>query len=191
MKIAVLSCCICLLLTSCGLSPAVSTIDTIDRDQPAGIGGRLLNIRIERWGTVRFSGLLGLKELAGGVYYVLLDATGIKLLEVEVARDGGHKVLQVSGPVKKTELAPFLSEALARIYLQEPGPGQEPCVGSWFYRLCRAESKDQSWGKYGQAGPFKVWQVSGHSPGNDEATVVYRQPWLGVSITLLRMAQGK
>lgn len=158
-------------------------------------GGRLLSIRVERWDTVRFSGLLGLRENAAGLYYVLLDATGVKLLEVAVARDGRHNLLRVSGPLKKSDLAPFLSEALARIYLQEPD--DMPCDGSWFYRLCREESGDRGWHKYGQAGPFTVWQVSasraggaGGTAGKGDEALVYRQPWLGVSISLQRADSG-
>jgi hypothetical protein len=81
--------------------------------------------------------------------------------------------------LKDTDFAPFLSEALARIYLQEvDGIG---CIGSWLYQVCRKESEDKGWLKYGQAGPFKVWQIS---TGADAEAVVYRQPWLGLRIYL-------
>jgi len=181
-----LLCWICFLLTSCGLPRTAATPEMTGPDQQ---GGRLLNIRVERWDTLRFSGLLGLRENAAGLYYVLLDATGVKLLEVEVARDGRHNLLRVSGPLQKTDFAPFLSEALARIYLQEPD--EMPCGGSWFYRLCREESEDNGWRKYGQAGPFKVWQVTAAGiAGEGDEAVVYRQPWLGVSISLKRADFG-
>lgn len=181
--------CLCLLLSSCGLPR------TAVRDEPAGQdkgAGRLLNIRVERWDTLRFSGLLGLQEKERGLYYVLLDATGVKLLEAEVAGDGRHNPLRVSGPLKKSDFAPFLSEALARIYLQEPD--ELPCAGSWFYRLCRQESGDNGWEKYGQAGPFTVWQVSADgnrgTRGPDDESVLYRQPWLGVKISIERADSG-
>jgi hypothetical protein len=177
-------CCFCLVLTSCGLPRTTSTPALTDQGKGTG---RLLNIRVERWDTVRFSGLLGLRETAEGLYYVLLDATGVKLLEVEVAGDGSHKLLRVSGPLKKTDFAPFLSEALVRIYLQEPD--EKSCVVSWLYQVCREEGEDKGWDKYGQAGPFKVWQVSASrasrdSSGADGEAVVYRQPWLGIGIFL-------
>jgi hypothetical protein len=169
----------CLLLASCGLTSQVTAPDLAARNLPAG---RPLNIRIERWEKLRFSGLLGLRETAGGLAYVVLDATGIKLLQAEVAGDGSFVVRQISGPLEKTGLAPFLSEALARIYLQEPD--RLPCAGSWFYRLCR-EGGDGSAGKYGQAGPFTVWRVSGHAPGAaGDGASVYEQPWLGVTVRL-------
>lgn len=181
------SCCICLLLTSCSLPLDVRTDGLADHDKQSA---KLLNIRIERGDILRFSGLLGVRENADGLHYVLLDATGVKLLEVEVAGDGSHNLLRGGGPLKGSDLAPFLSLALARIYLQEPQ--QLPCAGSWFYRLCREESEDKAWCKYGRKGPFKVWKVSGGgTSGQDHDTVVYHQPWLGVRIQLARVASGK
>ena len=81
--------------------------------------------------------------------------------------------------LKDTDFAPFLSEALARIYLQEAdGVG---CIGSWLYQVCREDSEDKGWVKYGQAGPFKVWRMS---TGPDPEAVLYHQPWLGLRIYL-------
>jgi hypothetical protein len=158
------------------LPHTVAKPDLVGKEQRAG---RLLRIRVERWDTVRFSGLLGLQKNAAGLQYVVLDATGVKLLEVAVAGDGSDKVLRLSGVLKDTDFAPFLSEALARIYLQEvDGIG---CIGSWFYQVCREESEDKGWVKFGQAGPFKVWQMS---TGAEAEAVVYRQPWLGLRIYL-------
>jgi hypothetical protein len=183
-------CCICLLMTSCSLPLAVQNKSIAEGNGSSGV---LLNIRIERWEKLRFSGLLGLREEAQGLYYVLLDATGVKLLEVEVARDGGHKPERASGPLKELNLVPFLSEALSRIYLQEPA--RVPCAGSWFHRLCREESEEsgeRSWYKYSRSGPFTIWQVTGRrTPAVGDEVVVYTQPWLGVTITLDRVASGK
>lgn len=178
-----LYCCLVLLLSSCGaLNVAPPHIEGKD----PGVS-RLLHIRVQRWDTVRFSGLLGLRVNAAGLQYVLLDATGAKLLDVEVAGEGRHELLRLSGHMQKTDFAPFLSEALARIYLLQPaGIG---CVGSWFSQVCREESEDMGWHKYGQAGPFTVWQVTAQ-PSNQNGSranadaVVYRQSWLGVRIYL-------
>lgn len=181
--------CLCLLLASCGLPRTAVRTESPGLAESAG---RLLNIRVERWDTLRFSGLLGLQEKERGLCYVLLDATGVKLLEAEVAGDGHHNLLRVSGPLKKSDFAPFLSEALARIYLQEPD--ELPCAGSWFYRLCRQDSGDSGWEKYGQAGPFTVWQVSAdrkrRTSGDADESVIYRQPWLGVKISIEREDSG-
>ena len=182
---ALLFCCwACLLFTACSLPKEVTAPDMAGKDQ--GPSGRMLNIRIERWEKLRFSGLLGIRETPGGLDYVLLDATGIKLLQAEVAGDGSFTLKQESGPLHKSGLAPFLSEALARIYLQEPV--RLPCTGSWFYRLCREADEDGSSVKYGQAGPFTVWRITG--PAGD-AGAMYHQPWLGVKVKLERLESGK
>ena len=172
----IVSCCLCCILAACSVPHIASKPDMDEKEQGSG---RLLRIRVERWDTVRFSGLLGLQKNAAGLQYVVLDATGVKLLEVEVTGDGSDKVLRVDGVLKNSDFAPFLSEALARIYLQEvDGIG---CIGSWFYRVCREESEDSGWVKYGQAGPFKVWRISA---GADIKALVYHQPWLGLRIFL-------
>ena len=181
-KISFLSlyCCgIFFILTSCSLSPAIRT-DTIGVSSEPN---KLLTIRIERWDEELFSGFLGLRKDAE-FSYILLDATGVKLLEAEVSGGGGHN-LQAKGPLKESDLAPFLSEALSRIYLQEPD--RTPCAGSWFYRLCRenhVEIKEKSWKKHARTGFFTIWQASGSTIEGDKETVVYSQPWLGVSIEL-------
>ena len=73
-----LYCCLGLLLSSCG-APNVEPPHIEGKDP--GVS-RLLNIRVERWDTVRFAGLLGLRVNASGLQYVLLDATGAKLLDL-------------------------------------------------------------------------------------------------------------
>lgn len=190
---AVICCAVGLVLCACALPPTVT-------GPVAGAGfeggaGRMLHLRVERWDTLRFSGLLGLRARGAGLYYVLLDATGVKLIEAEVAADGSHRLLRVSGPLQKSEFAPFLSEALARIYLQEPG--HPPCAGSWLYRICREENGQGGTRKYGQAGPFEVWRVmrpaedqGGAAASGSEAAVIYHQPWLGVRIFLQPAGAG-
>lgn len=171
-----LYCCLCLILSSCSLPHSVAKPDLEEGEQRAG---QLLRIRVERWETVRFSGLLGLQKNAAGLQYVVLDATGVKLLEVAVAGDGSDKLLRLNGVLKDTDFAPFLSEALARIYLQKAdGMG---CIGSWLYQVCREESEGNGWLKYGQVGPFKVWRMS---TGPEPEVVLYHQPWLGLRIYL-------
>lgn len=184
MRLAIFSCWLCVLLAGCSLPKEVASPELAVREAAPG---RMLNIRIERWDTLRFAGLLGLRQTAGGLDYILLDATGVKLLQAEVAGDGSFTLKQESGPLHKTGLAPFLSEALARIYLQEPV--RPPCAGSWWYRLCRQEDERGARVKYGQAWPFTVWRVTG-GDGQGEAAVTYQQPWLGVKVKLEPLPGG-
>jgi hypothetical protein len=187
--IVIIASAIGLLLGSCALPPAVTRPEAMPGAEAGA--GRLLHLRIERWDTLRFSGLLGLRGKGAELYYVLLDATGVKLIEAEVAGDESYKLLQVSGPMRQSDFAPFLSQALARIYLQEPD--RLPCAGSWLYRICREGSAEGGSRKYGQAGPFEVWRVSSRAADRESeaAAVTYHQPWLGVRILLERAAAGR
>ena len=183
MKNVFISLCLCAVLGACSLPYASSKKDLGAGNQSTA---RLLNIRIERWDEVRFSGLLALREQGGGLYYALLDATGVKLLEVEVAGDGGYHLLHAKGALKESGLDGFLAEVLTRIYLREPAT--LPCVGSWLHEFCRQEGAEgEGWQKYGKAGPWQIWQVAatygpGGGPGNE--AMIYRQPWLGIRIYL-------
>lgn len=178
-------CFLILPLLACCALPSSMLLTHKSSDEGA-LEGRLLHIRIERWNTLRFAGLLGVRETAGGLDYVLLDATGVKLLEAQVAADGSFTLLQESGPLRKSGLPPFLAEALARIYLQ--APDRSPCAGSWWYRLCRETGEDGSSVKTGQAGPFTLWRITGgekaDSADGGSSPLVYHQPWLGVKVKL-------
>lgn len=179
MKNGFLSICLCLLLGACSVPYAVLIKDPAAGSQSTA---QLLNIRIERWGEMRFSGLLALRKQGPGLYYALLDATGVKLLEVSVAGDGEYQLLHAKGALKESGLDGFLAEVLARIYLREPAT--LPCVGSWLYEFCRRDDPDgKGWQKFGQAGPLQIWQVkTAVDPGNE--AMIYRQPWLGIRLYL-------
>lgn len=181
MKKMLLVCLVGLLLSGCSV-PLRSL--TEEGPKNAEGPGQLLNIRIERWGDVRFSGLLAVRQHRGGLYYALLDATGVKLLEVTVAADGGFRLLHAKGAMRETGLDGFLSEVLGRIYLQEPA--SLPCSGTWLYQLCREEDGAAAgWQKYGQTGPLRIWQITTvRGQGAGSTAVVYRQPWIGVRILL-------
>ena len=143
---------------------------------------RLLQIRIERWGEVRFSGLLALRQRGEGLYYILLDATGVKLLEVAVDGAGEYRLIHAKGGLQDSALGGFLAEVLIRTYGQEPAT--LPCAGTWLYQLCREENTGNGWRKYGQVGPLQLWQVVADPGHAANAAVIYRQPWLGVRIFL-------
>ena len=180
MRLGLASFVLCLLLCGCSLPLRIAVEGA---DENAKANGRLLNIRIERWGEVRFSGLLALRPEGQGLYYALLDATGVKLLEATVVGDGEHRLLHVKGALQDSGLDGFLAEVLARTYLQEPAT--LPCAGTWLYQVCREQRADGGWQKYGQAGPLPIWKVgTGSGQGSGNEAVIYRQPWIGIRIFL-------
>lgn len=160
-----------------GCAPPSSTLRLLP-EQAGKAENRLFNLRIERWGDIRFSGLLALQQGGGEVHYALLDASGVKLLQARVSGAGESQVLHAKGALKDSSLAPFLGEALARIFLQEPK--EAPCAGRWWHRLCRQDEAMKS----GYFGPVLLWraEVPGVLVGTE--TISYRQPWLGVGLVL-------
>lgn len=180
MKLRFLSCVLCLTLVSCSLPVARSGGGLAGGEEgPA----TLLHIRIERWGKSLFSGLLALQKREGELYYILLDATGIKLLEVQVQSSGGFRLMSDKNALSHSKLTPVLSKALARVYLTEPQ--KLPCSRNWYLRFCLREDEGQGWTKEARVWPFKVWQASGSSSGKNGAMAwTYSQPWLGLRIFL-------
>lgn len=170
----------CLSISSCSLSTnAYQKRDLSEgRDE-----ARLFTVSIIQWGDLQFSGLLALQHRQDGLYYVVIDATGIKLIEAVVSLSGDHRLIHAVGSLKTSQLPNYLSTSLRRIYLLEPL--QSPCSQELLLSFCRERLKEHGWRKYVESGPFTVWEVckSGMRSENEDS-VVYSQPWLGVRIIL-------
>lgn len=147
----------------------------------------LMKIRIKQWGNTRFSGLLVLQNHSTEVYYILLDATGVKLLEARVEKNGDYEIIRASGPVKDTQIPDFLAKSLQRIYLIEPVTA--PCSRNMLLWLCLEESADRHVIKYARAGLFTLWSVDYKYDSNstDWLEVSMSLPWFGVKLTLIRV----
>ncbi len=171
------------ILSSCSLTGSeYNNPNILKAEKEAG----LYNIRIERWGKIRFSGILALQQRKEGLSYVLLDATGVTLIEAEVSLSGDHRLIRANGSLKISQLPHYLSTSLKRIYLLDPL--QSPCDRTLFFSFCKEPSGAQEWQKYVQAGPFTVWKVEkSERDGGKEETTVYSQPWLGVRIALTEL----
>jgi hypothetical protein len=148
---------------------------------------QLMKIRIKQWGNTRFSGLLVLLNHSTEVYYILLDATGVKLIEARVKKNGDYEIIRASGPVKDTQMPNFLAKSLQKIYLIEPHT--VPCSRNMLLWLCLEEYADQHMIKYARAGPFTIWSVDYKYANNltswHEASMSI--PWLGVKLILIRV----
>ena len=171
----------CILLSSCKL-PDYSHRSMGEIEQLST--GQLYNIRIERWGTMRFSGLLVVKKQQTGLYYAMLDASGVKLVEADVDISGDYRLLHAQMGIKDTQLPEYLSTSLQRITLLEPA--QLPCSSTFLLKFCReiSESNNGRLLKYLQAGPVKIWEVETGTKGARGAITFYSQPWLGIRISL-------
>lgn len=176
---------LCFMCTACSLPIKYNNIP----ESEVGTGdSQIMNIRIERWGTTRFSGLIGLQQRGNGIYYVLLDATGVKLLEALVKEDGNHELIRAHGSLKDTQLPDFLSKSLQKIYLLEPEV--IPCSRTLLLRFCKEKSEDNGWFKYAELGPFSLWAVSYAENHNTKwPASFFSQPWIGVNVILTQSSQ--
>lgn len=148
---------------------------------------KLQHIRIERWGEVKFNGILALRAADEGLHYALIDATGIKLLQAWSDAKGDHNAITPTGPLAAKGLAPFLSEAIARMYLINPLT--LPCSSKGFLSVCIKNDNGLKT-KSGSFAGITYWNVEGGSntvQNINTATRIdtrYNQPWLGVDIVL-------
>lgn len=144
---------------------------------------RLWKMQMYRWGAPVFSGLLATRrEGAGAISYVLLDGTGITLLQARVRTGGEQEVFRVLPLLRSKRLPEFLAMALNDIFLLEPDG--EPCGRNWLVWLCR-EAEDEAQVKKAGAGPLTFW--SSHFTQDRDKTrqeISFSMPWLGVRMVL-------
>ncbi len=150
---------------------------------PEPVPSALFNIRIERWGTQQLSGLLALLDRPTGLSYVLLDATGMKLLEGEISSENNSVNLPSGGILKKSGLAGYFIQSLERVFLYEPS--KKPCGRSWLLQFCSEKEKGHTWYKTARFWPFTLWRAEGKSE-----MIQYSQPWLGVTLYLKNIRQN-
>ena len=149
---------------------------------------KMQHIRIERWGEVKFNGILAIRGTKEGVHYALIDGTGVKLLQAWADARGDHKAIEPIGPLAQKGIAPFISEAIARIYLVEPS--ESPCSGQGFFSVCVIDEGNSLRKKTGTFAGITYWVVENelkptHSNGSSaDKYTQYSQPWLGVEIFL-------
>jgi hypothetical protein len=76
----------------------------------------LWQVRIGRGESQLFSGLLALNKKGQVLEAVLLDSTGIKLLEEKVLSSGEVEIVSALPAVRNKRLGPFLGEGLFRLF---------------------------------------------------------------------------
>ncbi|WP_163335659.1 hypothetical protein [Desulfopila sp. IMCC35008] len=136
-------------------------------------------IRIERWGKLRFSGILAVASKEERLVFALLDGTGVTLLEGPLPGEGEQP--ELSGVLRDSDLAYYLAIAFSRIFLQEPP--NEPCSRIFLQSLCLDTEGGRRMAKRFKVGPFTRWSVTYSDAGTTEE-IVYSEPWAGVRITI-------
>lgn len=144
--------------------------------------GEVFNITIERFGKTKFSGLLGLQRVEYGVHYVLLDASGIKLLEAEITTLGEQKILHAKGPMQESKLPEYVATWLRRIYLISPN--QAPCSSSMLKSFCLRPVEHVGDRKNLRFTSFLMWDVQQSTLQSGKESIAYSEPWIGIEIVI-------
>ena len=76
----------------------------------------LWKLTIEQWGTERFTGLLAVRTIGPDFHLVLLDATGIKLLETTISNGSDVSVVFALKAVRDRGLPEYLTRSTSRIF---------------------------------------------------------------------------
>ncbi|MDP3479562.1 MAG: hypothetical protein Q8R88_07305 [Desulfoprunum sp.] len=133
---------------------------------------------------VRFNGLLGISAGKDGLHYILLDATGITLIEARIDIQGNVSQQRILGPLQKSGLPGYLAGALRRIFLEQPAP--LPCEDHFLLTFCEERQPAGSGRKWLRTWPFTWWslQYSDEAKNSREQSLVYRQFMTGITLYL-------
>lgn len=143
------------LLTGCGATMVVSTVSPeLSVAEPS-----LWTVRLGRGDQEIFAGLLVLRNEGDAIRAVLLDSTGIKLLEERVSASGEVTVIKAISAVKNKRLPAFLGEGLYRLFFNSAGFAGEVCRRDGFARLCFGEEDSGQLVKLRRFGPFVLWRA--------------------------------
>ncbi|MEN8190338.1 MAG: hypothetical protein ABFS19_10860 [Thermodesulfobacteriota bacterium] len=151
MKNSFLTVLLLLCLSGCGLNPGQLEL----LQPPEEESDSLFNLKLFTGKELRFSGLIGLKTTDNGLHCLLLDASGIKLLEGSLDSSGQWKTTFVLAPFEQSGLVSFLALSLRRTYLHFPA--EIPCSRSLLNRFCIYQ--EEQWQKVEQSGVVTVWQA--------------------------------
>lgn len=140
----------------------------------------LWTLALKRGGEPLYTGLLLLNRDETGVGMVLLDPTGIKLLEGQVLTGGGLSGVKALRPVAERGLPDFLGQAVQHLFLETPPPVGASCRTVERGSLCQGLNQAGGLARVRRWGPFVVWRAD-YSTDNEGA---------GSKLTGARLGQG-
>lgn len=143
-------------------------------------GPTLWKLALRRGGEPLYTGLLLLSGGEEGVGMVLLDASGIKLLEGRVAESGEVVAVKALRPVADRGLPDFLGRVVQRLFLLGPPPVGETCRPEGFGELCQGLDDAGRLLRFRSWGPFVLWAAD-YSINNEVVPPL---------LTSARMGQG-
>jgi hypothetical protein len=151
-------------------------------------GQTLWKVRIDRGDSQLFAGLLALNKKDAVLEAVLLDSTGIKLLQEKILATGALEVVSALPAVRNKRLAPFLGEGLFRLFFIPDRVTDGPCHREGLFALCFGVDDQGQLVKFRRLGPFVLWSADYFINGYDAAPVLtgarLNSGWLTPSLQL-------
>jgi hypothetical protein len=145
----------------------------------------LWKLTIEKWGAERFAGLLAVRTIGPDSHLVLLDATGIKLLETTMSDGSDVRVVFALKPVHDRGLPEYLSRSTSRIF--DTMSGDVNCFRRGFIRICKKKPALDVEKKEARFGPFLLWSVDYFyikDVTKGFVRAVLQEPWKRSKLTL-------
>jgi len=141
-------------------------------------GPTLWKLALRRGGEPLYTGLLLLGQGKEGTGMVLLDATGIKLLEGRVSVSGELSGVKALRPVADRGLPDFLGQAVQRLFLFAPPPVGDTCRPEGWGQLCQGLDESGRLLRIRRWGPWALWRAD-YSLNNDGLVPVLAGARLG------------
>lgn len=154
----------------------------------------LWKLALRRGGEPLYTGLLLLNRQEQGTGMVLLDATGIKLLEGRLSETGELRGVKALRPVADRGLPDFLGRAVQRLFLLPPPPDGETCRPEGWGKLCQGLDESGRLVRIRRWGPLRLWTAD-YSLNNAGATPLLAgarlgQGWLTPEVGLERRLES-
>lgn len=145
-------------------------------------GQSLWTARIGRGDSQLFAGLLALNKKGEELGAVLLDSTGIKLLEEKILATGDVEVVSSMAAVRNKRLGPFLGEGLFRLFFNHQGMNNEPCRQDGLFELCFGIDDEEHLVIFKRLGPFVLWSgdysINSYDSGSELTGARLNSGWL-------------
>jgi len=142
-------------------------------------------LTLEQWGIERFTGLLAVRTLGPDFHLVLLDATGIKLLETIKSNGSDIRVVSAIKAMRDRGLPEYLSKSTSRIF--ETMSDGIHCFRHGLIRIYKKRPALDVERKEARVGPFLLWSVEYfYNKDISEGFVcaVLQEPWRHSKLTL-------
>ncbi len=150
----------------------------------------LWKLSLARGDRTLYAGLLLLSRVEVGERLILLDSTGIKLLEEQVTGAGEVIGIKALRPVADRGLPDFLGRSIYRLFLTVPPESGEICRPQGLGELCLGLDPAGRLIKIRRWGPFVLWEgdysINNEGPRRQTAEANLAEGWFTPEVRLQR-----